>query len=91
MKTVWTQHIENLDEKIQFEKSLLNSKWILDHLNTLLDRLEDGLDHQELSPKAYDQPNWDYRQAHANGFRQCLRKIKLLTTLDQKDTNDQSI
>lgn len=86
MKTIWTDHLRDQDEKAQFEKSLRHSSWILEHIGTLLGRMEKSLDKQELSPRAYDQPNWDYRQAHANGFRQCLNNIKDLINLDQKDT-----
>lgn len=88
MKTIWTHHIKDQDEKVQFEKSLLNSKWILNRQTEILDAMEQGLDRQESSPKAYDSPNWDYRQAHANGYRQCLREVKELNTLDQKDTTN---
>lgn len=85
MITAWTDHLKDQDEKLQFEKSLRNSKWMLEHLSLLLDKIEKGLDIQELSPRVYDAPNWDYRQAHANGFRQCLSKIKSLINLDQKE------
>lgn len=85
MQTIWTNHIKELDEKVQFEKSLLHSKWILNRLKEILDSMERGLDRQEVSPKAYDTPNWENKQAHANGFRQCLYTIKDLITLDHKD------
>lgn len=91
MKSAWTQHITDDKEKVQFQASVIHSKWILEHLTLLLDKMEEGLEQQELSPRAYDQPNWDYRQAHANGFRQCLQKVKSLITLDQKDTNERPI
>ena len=42
-----------------------------------------GLSEEEISPKVYDNPNWAYRQAHANGVKFALRKIKTLTDLDQ--------
>lgn len=89
MKTVWSNHIQDPDEKVQFEKSVLHSKWILVRLKEILESMERGLDRQEANPKAYDTPNWDYRQAHANGYRQALYSIKDLITLDkQEQTND---
>lgn len=91
MKTVWTQHLDDQDEKVRFQTSLLHSKWLMDRLSEILASMERGLDAQELSPKAYDSPNWDYRQAHANGYRQCLKTVRELVTLDPKEQDDRSI
>jgi predicted FMN-binding regulatory protein PaiB len=38
----------------------------------------------------YALPNWDYRQAHYNGYVDCLKHIQFLINLDHKD-NEQSI
>lgn len=91
MKTIWTQHLEDQAEKVRFQTSLLHSKWLFERLIEILDSMEKGLDRQERSPKAYDSPNWDYRQAHANGFSQCLHTIRELVTLDPKEQDDRSI
>lgn len=88
MKTVWTAHLETQNEKDQFKTSLLHSRWIFDRQLEILNSLDRGLERQELSPKAYDSPNWQYRQAHANGYRQCLSMIKDLINLDHKEQND---
>lgn len=87
MISSWTDHIKNDEEKHKYIQSIKHARWVLDDLSTILSKMEKGLDTQELSPRAYDSPNWDYRQAHANGFKQCLRKIQSLLTLDQKDNN----
>jgi len=88
MITAWTKHIKDEQEKEKFRKSLTNSRWILDHLKTILTEMESDLDKAELNPKMYELPNWDYRQAHNNGARQYLRIIKNLISLDPKETND---
>lgn len=85
MKTIWTQHLDTEEERVKFEESLRGSRWLLDRLNEILLSLERGLDKQEMSPRAYDEPNWDYRQAHCNGYRQCLQTMKDLITLDRKE------
>ncbi len=85
MKTAWTQHIKDAEEKTKFEESVWHNKWLLEHLSKLLDTMERSLNRQEISPSAYDQPNWEYRQAHANGYRQCLKNIQELITLDPKE------
>lgn len=87
----WTKHLKDPEEKARFEKSLLNSRWILDRQAEMLDGVERGLDRQECSPKAYDNVNWAFRQAHANGYRQCLRDLKTINNLDQKENNERPI
>jgi len=83
--TAWTKHIKEDAEKQRYQDSLRAAKWILDREIELLEEAEDSLDRQEISPKVYNEPNWDYRQAHANGYRQCLRDIKNLINLDPKE------
>lgn len=90
MLAAWSQHLRDPEEKARYETSIKHSSWVLDQLNTMLDKVESGLDRQERTPSSYDSPNWDYRQAHANGYRQCLHMIKSLINLDQKDTNERS-
>lgn len=85
MKTIWTQHLKDPEEKKRYESSLRNSKWILDDLSALLDRMEEDLTKADINTKTYEVPNWAYRQAHNNGARQYVRLIKRLINLDQKD------
>lgn len=87
MLSVWTRHITDPDQKARFEQELINSN-VLDRLRELLKQAELELDVSERSVKAYDNPNWAYRQAHANGIRQGFSKIKSLLTFDKKETND---
>lgn len=92
MITAWTKHLKDEPTKEQFRKSVMHSRWILDHLKTLLDEMENDLDKADQSPKTYESPNWDYRQAHNNGAKQYLRLIKKLITIpDPKETNERPI
>jgi hypothetical protein len=84
MYTIWTKHIEDPNEKIEFEKTVFGSKRVLNRLKDLLKEQEDALNIAEVSPKNYEIPNWDYRQAHNNGYRQCLNVLKKLVDLDQQ-------
>jgi len=88
MITAWTHHLSDPAEKDQFEKSLRNSKWILDRLNEMLVDMDKSLDRQETSPASYDTPSWAYKQAHLNGYRSCLSKVQQLINLDLKEQND---
>lgn len=88
MITAWTEHLRDPDEKQRFEEGLKHAKWIFSRLNELLDKIQRGILSTERSPKNYDKPNWEYRQAHANGYLQCLNDIKNIINLDHKELNE---
>jgi hypothetical protein len=84
MYTKWTQHLKDPEEKQRFVNEILSSKHVLEHLMALLDEEEKVLNRSEIEPTAYNVPSWPYFQAHKNGFRQCLYKIKKIIDLDQQ-------
>lgn len=87
MYTKWTQHLTDPEEKLRFQNEIQSSKHVLEHLMTLLFEEEMILNRSEIDPVAYSSPSWSHLQAHKNGFRQCLYKIKKIIDLDQqKDT-----
>jgi len=88
MYSIWTKNLKDQADKAQFEKSLRNSRWILERQSEVIQEMIDSTERNERSPKVYDTPNWDYKQAHCNGFLQALYRIKELNNLDQKDSND---
>jgi hypothetical protein len=83
MITAWTQHLQTDEEREKFTQGLQHSKWLFDRMRTLLDQMNDSLEEQELSTKAYDNANWQYRQADANGSKRIIRKIKRLIDLKE--------
>lgn len=88
MFTRWTQHLKDTEEKQKFVNEVYSSRHVLEHLDSMLDNLGKGLERAERSPRAYDQPNWDYRQSHVNGYMQCLSDVRTMIDLDQqKDTS----
>jgi hypothetical protein len=87
MISAWTKHLKTEEDKERFNKSLLSAKHVLDRLQELLDQEKAALETAEISPKIYDSPNWDYKQAHTNGFKSALRLVSKIINLDQKDTN----
>src|SRR5258706_1724030 len=88
MITAWTKNCKSEEEKIQLETSILGSKTALNRLKELMQEDEDALNNREVSSKTYDLPNWEYRQADANGYHRCLREYMKLLTLDQEDINE---
>lgn len=89
--SAWTKHLRTEAEKERYLATLRRAHKLFDHINELISQSESSLDNQEVSPKAYDNPNWHYRQAHANGYRQCLRDFKKLFNLDQKEHNEHPV
>ena len=85
MLSVWTKHLKTEKERQEFGDYLRKSRLIFERIAAIVKEEEDKLDSSELSPKAYDSANWDYLQAHKNGYRQCLRLIKKLINLDQRE------
>lgn len=85
MITAWTKHLKTEEEKANYVKSLSRAKWLLDDIRTLINSSENALEASEISPKSYDNANWAYRQAHSNGYKQCLRDFNKLLTLDPQD------
>lgn len=80
MITAWTQDCKSPEEKNDRIDSLKRAKWVLDLAKTIM--VTDGIEAAELSPKSYDNPNWAYRQAHANGYKQAVKDFHKLLTID---------
>jgi len=84
MYVAWTKHLQDTKEKEDFKRTVYGSKTVLERLTSILNEMETDLNTVEISPKTYEVPNWDYRQAHNNGYRQCLNILKKLINLDQQ-------
>jgi hypothetical protein len=87
MISAWTKHCKSDDEKQQYLESLRRVSWVMEDLRKLVNESVDSIELQETSPKSYDSPNWAYRQAHANGYKQAMRDFMKLTILDPKEDN----
>jgi hypothetical protein len=81
----WTHHLKDPEEKKRFRSYIYNSRTILDRQLDILKGWEAELDNQETDVSAYETPSWAARQADNNGYRRCLKKMKHLLTLDQKE------
>lgn len=91
MISAWTKHLKNQEDKEEFEKYIRGSRRLLERLEILLSEMNQDVENSETSPRSYDNPNWAYRQAHANGFKQCVKMIQKLITLDQEQTIDREL
>lgn len=84
MMTSWTKNLKTAEDKEKFENSLRGARPILKRLSQLLIEEEEEIDRYELNLDTYSTPNWAERQAHKNGQRAILRKMKNLINLDQQ-------
>ncbi len=83
--SAWTKNLKTDEDKSKFLGMLFRARHVFERVLELIDENEKSISFSEVSPKAYDNPNWHYRQAHANGYKQCLRDFKKLFTLDQEE------
>lgn len=92
MYTLWTQGAKSLEEKENIKKEIYGAQPVLDRLGIMIQKELDALEVAEISPKFYETPNWDYKQAHTNGFKSAIRMVlKIINLDDQRDNNEQSI
>lgn len=78
MITAWTKNLKSSEDIQHFEDALKAAKPVLERLQQLIDQSLAEVDKQELSSKAYDTPNWSYKQAHLNGFKSALTLVSKL-------------
>jgi hypothetical protein len=85
MISAWTKNLKDPKDIERFKNSLLGSKIVLRRLMELLNEVGTDQDRIERDKRVYESPNWAYKQAHLNGFRDCLETIKKIIDLDQED------
>ena len=73
----WTSGLSE-DEKKEFEKAVRNDTYVLSKLRKVIDEEIENLDRQEISSSSYDNPSWAFKQAHGNGVRAGLIKVRRL-------------
>lgn len=83
MITAWTKNLSSDDDIIRFQNQFKGSKAVLERLQQLMDEEKTALESAEMSSKIYDSPNWDYKQAHTNGFKAALKMVSTLIKPDQ--------
>lgn len=83
MITAWTKNLSSDDDVVRFQNQFKGSKAVLERLQQLMDEEKTALESAEMSSKIYDSPNWDYKQAHTNGFKAALKMVSTLIKPDQ--------
>lgn len=85
MISAWTRHLHTEQEKELFKNQVLGSKQVLKRLQELINEIDAEQDKIERNTQIYDNPNWAYRQAHLNGFKDCLHKMKVIVNPDEPE------
>lgn len=80
MDTRWTAHIQDVEQRKEFEKLVRNSTTVLGRLYDILEQENAQLLKHEVSEKDFTDTNWPYKQAFRNGRRsEYTRLIDLLS------------
>jgi hypothetical protein len=85
--SAWTKHLKTDEEKAKYLEKLRKQRLLFEHILSMIEDNKASIEAQEITTKAYDNPNWKYRQADCNGYKRCLRDFKTLFTLDHEENN----
>lgn len=72
----WTRHLADQDRREDFEKVLRNNSLLFKRLNQIAQEWEAALNSEEASKDQYLSPSWSHLQAHRNGSRDTIKKLK---------------
>lgn len=71
----WLQRCRSEEERAELKEYLSRCTRLFDELRTILDREEYSIARAESD---YETPSWAYKQAHMNGMREMLSRIRTL-------------
>lgn len=78
----WIKHLPQERQK-DFESILRNSSLLFARLNEITTEWERALDADDTTKPQYSSPAWAYLQAHKNGNREMIKKLKDLISFTQ--------
>lgn len=82
---MWTYGFDQKEQAKEFNKTVGNSTEVLNRLDSIIHNMQIALFDEESSTEDYANSDWAYLQAHRNGMKEVLRKLKKLTQhLDQR-------
>lgn len=71
----WFYGVEEKDRP-DVEAAIRNSAVLLRQLNLIVERWDTEINSQEVKISDYDTPSWAARQAHRNGEKSRIRKLR---------------
>lgn len=85
MKTMWTSHLQDQEDKERFERAVRSARPAFERLDEILNERLKAIDAIDTGVEKYKQPGWDAIQAHYNGEKASVKYIKNLINFDQKE------
>ena len=79
MHLLWSAHIQDKEEKADFQKYVENSTALLDRLADIITKKVEAAETARLSKKNFEMPSWAYDQADTNGYIRALKEIRAIT------------
>lgn len=65
MKTVWTAHLKDPEQRAKLKKDLEKARFALDILSKIVYNIRES--RSSVVQTDYDSPSWSHKQAHKNG------------------------
>jgi hypothetical protein len=76
----WTEHLDTAEKRENFEKTLRNNTLIFARIQDILNKWDAGILRAETKPDQYSVANWEVLQAHRNGNREIIQKLRDLVS-----------
>lgn len=77
----WYRHLTDPKEREELASTIKNSTIAINRLREIVEEREKALLAEEITPSAFDNPSWAYKEARNIGRRQELQYMKLLLTM----------
>lgn len=74
----WFKNLQK-DQQEDFKTYVRNSTQLIDQLRYIIENYEHEIYEEECKESSYEVSDWTYLQAHRNGKKEILRKLKKLT------------
>lgn len=74
MKTVWTKGLES-DAKDEIQVLFTSGARLRKRLSVIVAEKMDAKDRESMASTEYENPNWPFKQADAQGYRRALKEI----------------
>ena len=78
---VWLKGLKG-EQREKMKQLVLNNAILLDKFSEICYNI--GVEKRDVSFQDYDSPSWSHKQAHTNGFLECLKLIQDLVSIKER-------
>lgn len=72
LKTKWTSHLKDPEEKKEFKEGVLRSEWLLERI---VEYCEGKIEHNKPGKPNYENGSWSHEMADHIGYERALQDI----------------